>query len=200
MNYLAHALLAGDDRANRCGGVAGDFIKGLLPGGLPPALAAGVALHRRIDSFADAHPAFRQSRTRVSPARRRLAGIMVDVFYDHLLAVHWSRFCDEPLESYTEGLYAELHQLADFLPPRFGEVLPRMHEHNWLLSYRSADNVGLALDRMALHRLRQPNNLAGAGEELLRDYAGFEADFLAFFPDALRFSEVVRAGRSLRFD
>ncbi len=30
--------------------------------------------------------------------------------------------------------------------------------------------------------------LAGAGEELRQNYAGFESDFLAFFPDALLFA------------
>ena len=30
MNYLAHALLAGDHPADRIGGVIGDFVKGPL--------------------------------------------------------------------------------------------------------------------------------------------------------------------------
>ena len=58
MNFLAHALLAGDDDDDRIGGLMGDFVKGLLPAGLPLALASGVALHRAIDSYADRHPAF----------------------------------------------------------------------------------------------------------------------------------------------
>jgi acyl carrier protein phosphodiesterase len=67
MNFLAHALLAGDDPALVVGGVVGDWIKGPLPAGLPPDLARGVALHRAIDSHAETHPAFRRSRARVSP-------------------------------------------------------------------------------------------------------------------------------------
>lgn len=195
MNFLAHALLAGAMPGDRCGGVAGDFVKGLLPGPLPEALAAGVALHRRIDSFADTHPAFLASRARVSAERRRLSGVMVDLFYDHFLAVHWSCFCKEPLEQYVERLYTELNEVKNVLPERFGEVLPLMEKHNWLLSYRSIDAVAAALDRMALYRLRRPNNLAGAGDELLQNYAGFETDFLAFFPDALLFSADWRCRR-----
>ena len=42
MNFLAHALLAGDAATDRVGGLMGDFIKGPLPAQLPPALAAGV--------------------------------------------------------------------------------------------------------------------------------------------------------------
>lgn len=195
MNFLAHAVLAGPAPDDRCGGVAGDFVKGLLPGELPAGLAAGVMLHRRIDSFAETHPAFRASRARVSGARRRLAGIMVDLFYDHFLAVHWARFGSGSLEQYVAALYTELDDAAAVLPAGFREILPRMREHNWLLSYRSSAAVADALDRMARYRLRHPNNLTGAGSELLADYAGYEADFLAFFPDAAAFAADWRAQR-----
>jgi acyl carrier protein phosphodiesterase len=86
MNFLAHALLAGDSPALVVGGVVGDWIKGPLPGALPDDLARGVALHRAIDTFAETHPAFCLSRARMSPARRRYAGVLVDIFWDHLLA------------------------------------------------------------------------------------------------------------------
>ncbi len=46
MNFLAHALLAGDADADRVGGVIGDFVKGPLPAGLPPPLAASAAYTR----------------------------------------------------------------------------------------------------------------------------------------------------------
>lgn len=71
MNFLAHAYLSGDNPALVVGGVVGDWIKGTLPGVLPADLARGVALHRAIDSFAESHLAFRNSRARVSTTRRR---------------------------------------------------------------------------------------------------------------------------------
>lgn len=198
MNYLAHALLAGPLATDRVGGVAGDFVKGLLqpgPGGLDPALADGVRLHRRIDSFSDTHPAFRHSRARVSEVRRRFGGVLVDMFYDHFLAVHWQRYSPEPLADFTAETYRLIATRLDALPAPFAPVFARMAAHDWLGSYRDPTNVALALDRMALHRARQPNPLAGAGEELLAAYPGFEADFLEFFPDALGFAEEVRGMR-----
>ena len=86
MNFLAHALLAGETPALIVGGVVGDWVKGVLPGALPAHLAQGVALHRAIDVFAETHPAFCASRARMSLARRRYAGVLVDIFYDLLLA------------------------------------------------------------------------------------------------------------------
>lgn len=191
MNYLAHALLAGPLPADRVGGVVGDFVKGPLdplPAGLGPGLAAGVMLHRRIDSFADTHPAFRRSRGRVSAARRRVAGIMVDMFYDHFLARHWGQFRGQRLTDFTADTYRMIAGHPEPLPAAFGPVFERMRGQDWLASYREADTVALALDRMAEFRLRRPNPLAGAGDELLAAYAGLEADFFEFLPDALAFA------------
>lgn len=198
MNFLAHALLAGPAPADRLGGVLGDFVKGPLrplPAGVSPALADGLELHRRIDGFADSHQAFRRSRARVSVHRRRYAGIMVDMFYDHFLAVHWGRFCDQPLGAFAAAIYGLLEQHRETLPPAFVPVLPLMQGNDWLASYAAEAAVARALDRMAEYRLRRPNRLAGGGEELRRDYRGFEADFLDFFPDASAFSAAVRAAR-----
>lgn len=198
MNYLAHALLAGPLATDRVGGVAGDFVKGLLqpcPTWLDPALAEGVRLHRRIDSFADTHPAFRRSRARVSDARKRFGGVLVDMFYDHFLAAHWPRFSTQPLTAFTAETYRLIETHGEPLPEAFAPVFARMAAQDWLASYRDSSSVALALDRMAQYRLRQPNPLAGAGEELLQEYAGLETDFLAFLPDALAFAEQVRRAR-----
>lgn len=200
MNFLAHAFLAGPLVEDRVGGVIGDFVKGRLqplPPGLSAALADGVMLHRRIDSFADTHPAFRRSRERVSATRRRVGGIMVDLFYDHFLARHWARFSDQSLEAFTAQTYAFIAAHPGPLPADFLPVFRRMAADDWLAAYRDVAHVARALDRMAQFRLRRPNPLGGAAEELLRDYAGFEADFFAFLPDALAFAAGERAARTV---
>ncbi|NMG77086.1 ACP phosphodiesterase [Aromatoleum diolicum] len=199
MNFLAHAYLAGDAPADRLGGLIGDFVKGPLPAGLPPDIAAGVRLHRQIDVFADAHPAFLRSRARVSSPRRRVAGVMVDMFYDHFLALHWRRFDAEPLEAFTSAMYRLMAQHDALLPPRLVEILPRMRESNWLCSYRSEDVIEMALDRMAL-RLRRDNPLTGSGAELRADYAGFETDFFEFIAAAQAFAAQHRALRDAGAD
>lgn len=188
MNFLAHAFLAGDAEADRIGGLMGDFVKGPLPAGLPPPLASGVALHRAIDSFADRHPAFIASRARISPLRRRVGGVLVDLFYDHLLARDWADYCAEPLDDYAVRLYAELDANTALLPERAREIADLMCRYNWLGSYRNVDAVGRAIDRMAIHRLSRVNPLGGGIEEFLADSDGFENDFRAFLPDAVAFA------------
>ena len=177
----------------------GDFVKGPLPAGLPRALASGVALHRAIDGFADRHPAFMASRARISPLRRRVGGVLVDLFYDHLLARDWGDYCPEPLDAYTARLYAALSAHTGALPERAHEIADLMRRNDWLGSYRNVAAVGRAIDRMAVYRLSRTNPLGGGIEEFLADAADFEADFRAFLPDALAFACAWRAARAEGF-
>ncbi len=193
MNYLAHSLLAGDDPALVVGGVVGDWIKGPLPGPLPPDLARGVALHRAIDAFAEGHPAFRRSRNRVSPARRRYAGVLVDIFYDHLLARDWAQFHDAPLAAYCAGVYRQVAGRLDALPPPARPPLALMAREDWLQSYAELEGIADVLRRMA-HRARRPNPLAAGEAEFLAAAAGFAEDFRAWLADARVFAAAWAAG------
>lgn len=223
MNYLAHAVLAGPDPLLRLGGLMGDFIKGPLPPGtagiasaapLPERLVLGLRLHRAIDAYAETHPAFRASRARVSPERRRVAGIMVDLFYDHFLARGWAAWPAAPgfasfghnidvapagndLAAYCAATYALFDAHAALLPPRLAEVAPLMAAHDWLGSYAETATIALALDRMAARRFSRPTPLTGGGAELLADYEGYAADFRAFFTDALDFARQWRQREGL---
>lgn len=187
MNFLAHALLAGDDPALVVGGVVGDWIKGPLPAGLPPDLARGVALHRAIDSHAETHPAFRRSRARVSAPRRRYAGVLVDIFYDHLLADDWEALQRRPFVEFRQDVYREISARIPDLPAHAHSGLNLMATQDWFHSYARIEGIADVLRRMS-HRARRPNPLAGGEEELLGDAAGFRADFHEWLADARGFA------------
>jgi acyl carrier protein phosphodiesterase len=192
LNFLAHALLAGDDSALIVGGVVGDWIKGGLPGALPDDLARGVALHRAIDSHAETHPAFRQSRARVSAERRRYAGVLVDIFYDHLLARHWASLHHQPLQAYCAGVYAMIEERMPELPDTSHLALRMMAREDWLSSYAEVEGIAAILARMS-RRARQPNPLAYGEQEFLADVGGFSGDFHAWLEDTRAFCEQWRA-------
>lgn len=182
MNFLAHALLAGNDPALIVGGVVGDWIKGGLPGALPDNLARGVALHRAIDSHAETHPAFRQSRARVSAERRRYAGVLVDIFYDHLLARYWADMHHQPLEVFCASVYRLIEERMHELPESSHLALRMMAREDWLSSYANIDDIADVLARMS-RRARQPNPLAYGEQEFLADVAGYTDDFYAWIKD-----------------
>lgn len=188
MNFLAHALLAGDKPALIVGGVVGDWIKGILPGTLPDDLAQGVALHRAIDHFAESHPAFNRSRTRVSLERRRYAGVLVDVFYDHLLAKNWAAIHQQPLHEYCESVYGMIRDRLNDLPVSAYPGLALMAKEDWLTSYAQIEGITDVLARMS-RRARQPNPLLQGELEFLADVDGFTSDFHEWFADAREFCQ-----------
>ena len=192
MNYLAHLYLARfateDTPQALIGNLMGDFVKGPIPDDLAPALRQGIWLHRRVDRFTDDHPLFRRSKRRIAPAYRRYAGILIDVFYDHLLATRWPRYADEPLEHFVDRVHAVLRQAHPTLPPRMQRSVGYLLNNNLLLSYRHPAGVERAL-RGLENRLKRPSNLGRAAAELTANRDGLDDDFGAFFPDLIGYVE-----------
>ena len=182
MNYLAHLHLAPDNPAARVGNLLGDFLKPSRAGHLPLPLQQGMLLHRQIDSHTDSHPLVRQSKNRIAPIRRRYAGILVDIFYDHFLARHWTSFSSMPLADFTARSYAELQAHRQWLPPRLLEILPRMQAQDWLGSYAETEGIAAVLRGFSRHRIQRDNPVASGIDDLLQQYSSLEADFLAFYP------------------
>jgi acyl carrier protein phosphodiesterase len=195
LNFLAHALLAGDKPALIVGGVVGDWIKGTLPGALPDDLAQGVALHRAIDCFAESHPAFNRSRSRVSPERRRYAGVLVDVFYDHLLARNWGALHRQPLDEYCKEVYGLILERLNEIPASAHPALELMAKEDWLSSYARIEGIADVLARMS-RRARQPNPLMHGEQELLADVDGFAGDFPMWLGDAREFCRQWQEGKT----
>jgi acyl carrier protein phosphodiesterase len=194
MNYLAHAYLSQESDAALVGALLGDFVKGALDDRYPPAVRDAIRLHRSIDCYTDGHALVRASRALVSRERRRFAGILVDVFYDHFLALHWGRFSATPLEAFTARVYAALQPSCTSYPPRLQRLLPHMTREDWLASYGEIEAVDAALNGIALRfkRFERARVLGDAVEELSANYAAFEAHFLAFFPQLARHAQLTK--------
>jgi acyl carrier protein phosphodiesterase len=187
MNYLAHLYLSEPNEDAWLGSLLGDFVKGPLDDRYGTDVTRAIALHRKIDSYTDAHPLVLASKARISPPRRRYAGIMIDMFYDHFLAKYWHEFHDAPLTEFTGAVYAMLGRQHGVLPPRLQVMAPRMAQSDWLASYADIASIHSALDRMS-QRMRRENRLSGSADELEANYAELEADFRAFLPQVRQFS------------
>lgn len=196
MNYLAHLLLADGSPQTLVGGLLGDFAKGLDLSSLPAAMREALLAHRRIDAFTDAHETVRRSRARISPGFSRFAGILVDVFYDHFLAVHWTAYSHESLGSFSRRVYAALRLHEALLPARLARVLPRMEAEDWLGGYAEIGNIAHALEGLQ-RRMKRPTRLASALSELEAGYAGLAQDFALFFPQLRRFALNLQAPQPL---
>lgn len=189
MNYLAHLLLADDTDASRIGNLLGDFTRGSieeLATIYPPEVIRGIRMHRAVDRFTDSHETFRKARLLLAPDRRRFAGIIVDIIFDHYLCLHWKQYSDLPLEQFIEDVYHALEQHPEWHAGRLAEAFPMMRSENWLLTYSSIDGIALTLKRVST-RSSRIGQIAGGAEDLKSNYESFESYFHTFMPDLVDF-------------
>ena len=186
LNFLAHLLLAGPADASRIGNLLGDFARGTpesLTGRFPPEVIAGIVMHRKLDRFTDDHPAFHEARSYLAPERRRFAGIIVDVIFDHFLSLRWSEYCEQGLEEFVQDVYGAFDRHPTWLGDELPALLPRIKRNNWLLSYGTVEGIEYAFGRIS-KRSPRIAPIAGGGEEFRAHYAGFDRAFQQFFPEA----------------
>lgn len=181
MNYFAHLVLAQPTVASKVGNLMGDFMRGVREEQLLPEVRQGLLNHRLVDRVTDGHPLVIESRRLFSPARRRFAGVALDVVFDHFLIRHWERFYSTPLSVEIHSDYRWLRQGVDLMPASMRLLTQRMTRHDWFGQYGDLTNIGLALDRIA-GRIRFANRFTGIIEEVDQHYATLEEVFLTLYP------------------
>jgi acyl carrier protein phosphodiesterase len=194
VNWLAHLLLSESSAEFRMGNLLADLVRPPFPAAFSADILRGIACHRRIDAFTDQHALVRRSKQRVSEPFRRFSGILVDMFYDHLLAKEWDSHAEIPLEQFAQEFYASIDKLSPQIPLAARGLLDRMHEEDWLGSYGELAGLRRALERLG-RRLKRPLDLGLAVADLEEHYPSFQADFRVFFPELRAHVESV-AGRS----
>ena len=137
MNYLAHAYLSFGRPGILVGNMISDYVKGKRKYDYPELIQQGIAVHREIDRFTDTHQATKEAKEVFRPAYRLYAGALMDVIYDHFLALDENEFTDESLKAFTIDAYAMLDQFTDHFPEKFRQMYPYMKSQNWLYNYRT---------------------------------------------------------------
>ncbi len=184
MNYLAHMLCSNDTPASMLGNLLADFVKGNVEGRFPREVAEGIRNHRRVDFFTDSHEVFAASRRLVSDSRRRYAGIIIDVAYDHFLATNWDRYNSLTLDEFVGRVYENLGRHRVAVPHPVPLVIEKMVHEDWLRSYRSVESIDRTFRRIS-RRLRHENPLDSAIEELEQNYDSLQNHFHSFFPQIM---------------
>ena len=188
MNYLAHLYLANTSDEFLIGSFLGDFVKGSISDQYSQEISTGIKFHRKIDIFADTHEKTVASRNLFSPEKRRFAGIILDICYDHFLSKHWSKYSDTILPEFIAHVYDLLQEYQDIFPQRLKNVLPRLISQNWLGTYLTLTGVEITLNRIE-KRISRKNSLEGSVSEIRTNYADLEKNFLVFFPDLVVYAK-----------
>lgn len=196
MNYLAHILLSGSDPDWQLGGLLGDFVKGPLTPASPAGLVdrqgqpweagvvAGIQLHRQLDAFVDAWPEYLACLELLDPDYRRVGGIALDVFFDHLLVRNWSRFSPVDLSVFSRDFYQLCARQQRRLPEPAARFMTRAAANDLFQGYGRQSLYLPVLERID-ERIRFETNLMAAGEQVLQRAQELEQRFVHWMPQLL---------------
>jgi acyl carrier protein phosphodiesterase len=186
VNLLAHALLADGTDGSLLGNLIADFLRSPDLAVLPPDVRAGVRLHRHIDAVTDRHPVVHRSIARLGGKWGWFAGILIDVYYDHVLAAEWDRYSDVPLRGFVDHVHVVVRRNADRTPSPAKEVIESFVRSDRLMTYTTPAGIEEALarlsDRIAARMPTRAVRLEQAMPNLMAAHAGLAADFHEFFP------------------
>lgn len=193
MNFLAHIYLARHSDDAMLGALLGDFVGSADLHRYNAEMQREILLHRRIDSYTDRHPAVIAARSLFPEGRRRFAGILLDVYFDHLLARAWPSYSAIDLDRFNQRFYAVLLAQLPNLPERLKHIAPHMATHDWLGSYRERDSVDRATRRIATRLSRKGERLVECLPLLREHEPAIEHHFEQFFPALIDHVERLRA-------
>lgn len=177
MNFLAHGWLArGGGDAFLYGNLIADGVKGRDLSAWPDETAAGIRHHRRVDAFVDGHPVIAEALGRMPRPQRRVAGIALDLIWDHFVA---RRLSGAERARLTARCYRVLANGP--APGRLVGMVPVLVEQDWLNRYADFAFTCRAIAGIG-RRLSGPNRLAELVPWLETDYGRLADDFERLWP------------------
>ncbi|MDC0948682.1 ACP phosphodiesterase [Gammaproteobacteria bacterium] len=165
LHFLAHLDLANGDPMRQIGQIAGDFSRGLDIDTLDPGIRRGIIEHRAVDRFTDTFPAVRQARQGFPSEWRRYAGIILDLYFDHLLANHWSEFSTVTLADTAPVIYQSLATHRQQWPLGMQRFTDYLIDSDMLMRLQHIEVMESGLTRIT-SRLSRPVDLLGSIEWL----------------------------------
>lgn len=184
MNYLAHAFLSFNNEPITVGNFIADHIKLADAGHLPPEIKQGVLLHRRIDYFTDTHPLFIKSKRNFYNGFERYSGVLVDIYYDYLLAKNFNNFSEVKLDVFTKRVYSVLQNNEQHLPESSKGFLNYVLKNNTFYEYSKIEGIELVLKHLS-YRINHGVLLNESLPLFLQHEKSIEEDFLKFFEDLM---------------
>jgi len=185
MNYLAHSFLSNNDHGLLVGNFIADHLHGNHFEHLPSKIVEGIKLHRRIDAFTDSHIKFQESKRFFYNGFEKYSGILVDIYFDHLLAKNYSNYSPVPLDLYCENVYKVYNDHLHVLPESSAGFLKYVLQNNIFSAYSSIAGIEKVLYHLSQRinhgiLLNESVNVFSANEENLKK------NFDDFFKDAVK--------------
>jgi acyl carrier protein phosphodiesterase len=188
MNYLAHIFLSNHHPQIQIGNFIGDFVKGSHHNQYPAEIQKGILLHRQIDTFTDSHPVVRECIGRMRDTFGRYSGIVLDLYFDHLLALNFSDYSSQKsLRRFSVRFYVHLIIYYRYLPKRVKGFVWHFILTNRLEKYKTTEGLKNSLQIMELHKTPHISP-EKAINYLEQNIEYFQHQFRKFFPELISFT------------
>ena len=163
----------------------GDFIKGKAMYNFPEKIQNGIQLHRSIDSFIDTNKNVRQLLKILYPELPKVSNVAVDLFFDHLLAIHWKKFHSTELYQFLENFYTYQPKNWDSYPNEFKSFIEMMRTRRWMNYYPLREGLEKSCAGVG-SRISFPNLLHQAPLSFDRHFNEIYSCFERFMHEAIQ--------------
>jgi acyl carrier protein phosphodiesterase len=184
MNYLAHALLSAHSDELLVGNFIADHVRNQELSRYSPGIVKGIRMHRAIDTFTDAHPAFRSAKRFFYDGFEKHSGILVDIYFDHLLARDFGAYSEVPLPDFTIKAYEVYSRNQSVFPLHSSRFLQYLIRDNIYVAYAEIKGIERVLAHLS-QRIRHEVTLDGSVVLFESHQKEIELLFSRFFADAV---------------
>lgn len=185
MNLLAHSFLSFDQKPILIGNYLGDFVKGKSYQNLPADIQKGVLLHRFIDELADNHLEAKKTKKYFLEDYGHYSAVLVDIYYDHILATQWHDFHTKDLSEFVDEVYTILSLSVGNLNSSAQYALGFMVQSNWLLNYQFKKGIKSTLKGIS-HRSKYAPYLQNSYGLFERHQKEITNQFRIFMPEMIK--------------
>ena len=185
MNYLAHVYLSGNNTDIAIGNFIADSVKGNNYTNYPYQWQKGILLHRFIDSYTDSHKIFKQHSKLFFDSHRHYSRVLIDMFYDHLLAKNWSKYNNISLEEFSSKFYENLILNKDRLPIKISSSINYLISEDWFKLYSTIEGLKRILVKME-RRTKFTSEFSSSIDKFVSLLSLIEPQFFLFFKDIKR--------------
>ena len=179
MNFLGHLYLSSKNPHFLIGGFMADQIKGKKYLSYPSEIQKGILYHRKTDTKTDSDKSLLSLKKHLYPHVHKYAGVVIDIYLDHILAKHWKCFSDIPLNVFARNTCFILVKNQHYLPLISKYILLRMILGSWLTGYSTFKGFSSALKGMGIRRV-PGTDLMSALIPIKQNETIFENTCLAF--------------------
>jgi acyl carrier protein phosphodiesterase len=149
---------------------------------LPESIKRGIRLHRKIDQFTDYHPLFIKSKRYFYEGFERYSGVLMDIYFDHVLARNFERYSEMELDDYSKKVYGILDNNETHLPESAKRFLAYAKKNNTFYEYSKISGITLVLQHLS-YRINHGIDLSLSVPMFEKNYDEIEKDFFIFMED-----------------